>query len=38
MHWSGETSEALRTLMLNREWQQYWEQPKDAAAQLAAAA
>jgi hypothetical protein len=28
MHWSGETSDALaalRTLVLNREWEQYWQ-------------
>jgi hypothetical protein len=28
MHWSGEVSDALaalRTLMLNREWDRYWQ-------------
>jgi hypothetical protein len=40
MHWSGETSDALaalRTLILNREWERYW-QPAASASLLAAAA
>jgi hypothetical protein len=40
MHWSGEMSDALaalRTLTLNREWEQYW-QPEAPQALLAAAA
>jgi hypothetical protein len=34
MHWSGEMSDALaalRTLMLNREWEQYWQHEVPAA-------
>ena len=41
MHWSGETSDALaalRTLLLNCEWERYWEHPEAAAAPLASAA
>jgi hypothetical protein len=40
MHWSGETSDALaalRTLMLNHEWDRHW-QPEAPATLLAAAA
>jgi hypothetical protein len=40
MHWSGETSDALaalRTRMLNREWELYW-QPAAPVNLLAAAA
>lgn len=40
MHWSGETSEALAalsTLMLNREWERYW-QPEAPVNSLVAAA
>jgi hypothetical protein len=40
MHWSGEMSDALaalRTLMLNREWERYWR-PQAPALLLAAAA
>jgi hypothetical protein len=41
MHRSSETSDALaalRALMLNREWDRYWEQPEDGVALLASAA
>jgi hypothetical protein len=40
VHWSGEMSDslaALRTLLLNREWEHYW-QLADAPALRAAAA
>jgi hypothetical protein len=41
MHRSGETSDtlvALHALMLNREWDRYWEQAQGQPALLAAGA
>ena len=40
MHWSGETSEALAalsTLMLNGEWEQYWQPPAPEKSRAVAA-